>query len=185
MGRRRHCTGRGVWEKRKSRVSAGVGVPLPPKLAPALGLTIEQLQDMRVSRQMPWPSLCLREREKSHPPPKPLWRLRLGALPLSSSSSIAGPAKQQKPSSSPPPPNPLCRGIGVEMGKRQDSEGLGESSFKPFAQTCDKLLEPTCARGGGLSCQPNAAGKGLNWQAGNEASRSVSTTSLWPMSSLF
>ena len=62
-----------------------------------------------------------------------------------------------------------------------------------FPKLCDKLPEPTyfgggCRQGvgrGTLLCQPNAAGKGLSWWAGNQASSSISATSLWSVSLLF
>lgn len=54
---------RGVWERRKWGVSACVRVPSLPKLAPSLGLTVEQLRDTRVGRQMPRPGFCLSERK--------------------------------------------------------------------------------------------------------------------------
>lgn len=108
MGHRRHCMCR-------EGVRGGSEVfPSLPKLAPALGLTVEQLQDTRVSRQMLWPSLCLRV--KSPPPLKPLWQLRLGGLSLSSSNSISNPRKQQTPSSCPPMPG-NCKGAGEDAGK--------------------------------------------------------------------
>lgn len=55
----------------------------------------------------------------------------------------------------------------------------------PLPKLCDKLPELTYGRGGGfgrgwgdLSHHPNAGGKGLSWQTGNQASGSISATSL-------
>lgn len=131
----------------------------------------------------------LSESEITPPPPplKPLWQRRLGGLSFSSSSSISNPRKQQKPSSCPPPSQ--RPGTTKVMGKMQESEVWGTDLSIPLPKVHDKILEHTYIRMvalagvGTLSCQPHAAEKGLNWQPGNHASSSLSTTSLRPISS--
>lgn len=92
-----HVQGR-VWRRRKWGVSACVHVPSLPKLAPALGLTVEQLRDTRVGRQMLWPGFCLSERKITPSPLAPA-AAEDGGLPISPSVSISNSGKQQGPSS--------------------------------------------------------------------------------------
>lgn len=69
-----------------------------------------------------------------------------------------------------------------------ESEGLGGECFQPLCPNCvihsqNPLMERVVVLAGDgatLSCQPNASGKGLSWQEGNQASSSLSATSLWP-----
>ena len=129
-----HAHGGGQCERRKWGVRVHAGTfPSLPKLAPALGLTVQQLRDTRVSRvsrQMPQPGLCLSKR-KITPSPEPLrWR-RLDVYPSRPPTpSISIPGKQQGPSSC-PPASRNWRGDG----KMQEREGLRERGSHTLPST--------------------------------------------------